>query len=435
MTDQLRIGARRLGHARDDGFTLIESLTAAAILLVIAVAVVTTVIATGGWYSSARTRTEATAVANEAMSLILSRNYSDIHYAESNESWPTGIPLKIDDWSTAYGTFTVETSLTPTVDPATGIDMIQIIVTAYPQGGPLDPAVAVIRFASGWQQQSAAVAGFEVPVRVELTGVADGLSLKGVRVQLLDVNNLDETHYAVTDSTGVADFGKVKEGQYFLTSDPRFGTDIRPRNFPRRVFPTHGGTANNPIAAVVTYQLPVVRSTTPAVLRVGVYETKGFTNPQPVMGGFGWDGPETPYKPVYGCTVYAQPTLNAAGSGTGTFGYGTIYPDTSILPNGGIYSGTVNAYGIAVIQVPWTLDGSSLQPEYSDTQYWTVWCTTKDASGHVVTSKTVQPIIDRWTGSWSAIITAPNGTETKYGDYLKVPQWQHLGDVTPVNSP
>jgi prepilin-type N-terminal cleavage/methylation domain-containing protein len=85
-TDKLRIGARRLGHARDDGFTLIESLTAAAILLIIAVAIVTTLIATGGWYSSARTRTEANTVANEVMSLILSRNYSDIHYAGANES-------------------------------------------------------------------------------------------------------------------------------------------------------------------------------------------------------------------------------------------------------------------------------------------------------------------------------------------------------------
>jgi prepilin-type N-terminal cleavage/methylation domain-containing protein len=117
MTDQLRIGARRLGHARDDGFTLIESLTAAAILLVIAVAIVTTLIATGGWYSSARTRTEATAVANEVMSLILSRNYSDIHYAESNETWPTGIPRQMP-WQTAYGDFTVETSMTPTPQAA-----------------------------------------------------------------------------------------------------------------------------------------------------------------------------------------------------------------------------------------------------------------------------------------------------------------------------
>jgi prepilin-type N-terminal cleavage/methylation domain-containing protein len=439
MTDPLRIEARRLGHARDGGFTLIESLTAATILLVIAVAIITTVIATGGWYANARMRTEATAVANEIMAVILSRNYGDIKFTETNENWPTGIHRTMTK-ETAYGVFTVETSLTPTVDPATGIDMTQVIVTAYPQGKPFEPEVSVIRFASGWQQQSAAVMEFLVPVKVELRGAptTDGGNLEGVRVQLLNVNDLSETYYAVTHlvgGTSVADFGMVKEGQYFLTSDPRFGTDIRPKYFPRRVFPTHGGTANNPIVAVVTYTLEVVRSTVPAVLRVGVYQTKGFTNPQPVSGGWGWEGPDTPYKPVYGLRVYATPSLNATGSGTGTFGYGTTYPDTAILPNAGVYSGVVNAYGIAVIEIPWTLEGGVGQPEYSDTQYWTVWCTTKDSGGRIVTSKTVQPIIDRWTGTWSTNITAPNGTEQSYGDYLRVPQWQHLGTVTPVNSP
>lgn len=425
---QLRAGVRRAGSSRDGGFTLIESLTAAAILLVIAVAIVTTLIATGGWYASARIRTEASAVANEVMSLILSRNYADIHYAESNQPWPAGIQRTMP-WSTnGYGDFTVETSMTPTIDPATGIDMMQIVVTAYPVDRPLTPEVAVIRFASGWQQQAASTKEFEVPVRVELHGtpMGDGLNLRGVRVQLLNVDSLAETRYAVTDANGVADFGLVKEGQYFLTSDPRFGTDIRPKFFPNRVFPTHAGTANNPIQAKVTYPLEVVRSNVPAVLKVGVYKTKGFTNPQETSPGskeWGWDQPERPYKPVYGLTVYAQPTLNAVGSGTGTYGYGTKYPETSILPNAGVYAGTVNAYGVATIEVPWTLETSS--------QYWTVWCTVKDASNRT----TKLTITDVWPADWTSIISQPDGTDPKYGDYSKIPQWQHLGNVTPVNTP
>lgn len=68
------IGGRRRGDLSDDGFTLIESLTASAILLVVAVGVINTLVTTGGWYAQARLRTEANAVANQVMSVILSRN-------------------------------------------------------------------------------------------------------------------------------------------------------------------------------------------------------------------------------------------------------------------------------------------------------------------------------------------------------------------------
>ena len=424
MVGQARTGGRLARDAREGGFTLIESLTASAILLVIAVAVVTTLITTGGWYAKARTRTEASTIANQVMSLILARNYSDIHYAENNEPWPNGIQESMP-WDSTFGEFTVETSMTPTNDPATGLPMLQVIVTAYPKDQPLDPAVAVIRYASGWQDTKAAITEKMVHVRVQLRvvsptpgkSIADGGgTLAGVRVQLLDANTLEEGgRWALTDAAGVADFGEVAEAKdgYFLTSDPRFGSAIRPLYFPERKYPTRGGSAT---ANVVTYQLDVVHSATAAVLRVGAFRNDGI-----VKQGSDFVS-TTPYQPVYGLTVYATPSLNTAGMSTGTLGSGSRYPDASILPQGGVYSGTVNAYGIAVIQIPWTLAGAG--------QSWTVWCYTK-ANASAPSVKHV--LTDYAFGSWAEAINQPDLPAD--GDYTKVPMWNRLGDVLNATGP
>jgi prepilin-type N-terminal cleavage/methylation domain-containing protein len=424
MIEQIRTGARRASSLRDGGFTLIESLTASAILLVIAVAVVTTLVTTGGWYAKARTRTEASAIANQVMSLILARNYSDIHYAQGNEAWPAGIQESMP-WDSTYGQFTVETSMTPTNDPSTGIPMLQVIVTAFPKGQPLEPAVQVIRYASGWQDTKAAITEKMVHVRVQLRVVSPtpgkasgsgGGTLAGVRVQLLDASTLAESgRWALTDAAGVADFGEVPEAGdgYFLTSDPRFGSAIRPLYFPERKYPTRGGSAT---PNVVTYQLDVVHSATAAVLRVGAYRNDGI-----VKQGSDFVS-TTPYQPVYGLTVYAKPSLNDGSSTLGVLGAGSRYPDASILPDGGVYSATVNAYGVAVIQIPWTLSGSA--------QSWTCWCYTKDkVTGQVVK----HTLTDYAFGSWAEAINQPDLPSD--GDYSKVPMWNRLGDVLNATGP
>lgn len=437
--DQVRNGAARLGSARDGGFTLIESLTAAAILLVIAIAIVTTLIATGGWYSKARARTESVAVANKVMTLILARNYSDIRRPVSGEAgWestiPTTFPLLTD---TPYGEFTIETSLTPTTDPTTLLPMTQIVVTAYPTGQPLDPAVSVTRFANGWQQQGSASTEFFVPLEVRLTlnSPAPGRSdtpvnpnLTGVRVQLLDVNDLHEVRYALTalqsDGSIVAKFDKVKEGQYYLTCDPRFGTNIRPRYFPRRIFPTHGGTVKNPITVVNQETLDVVYSPRPAVLKVAAYKTGGYSTTTGGTGVKSWMGPKTPYDPLYRLRVYATPSLNT-NVPNGAFGFGPDYPLTSILPQDsrflagpGVYSGLVNAYGVAVIEVPWTLSSDATLG-----QSWTIWYTKTDAGGNVTK---MSPRTDYEPGTWTEDITAPDLPGSV--DLSLIPQWDSLGN-------
>jgi len=416
------IGTRRRGDLRDGGFTLIESLTASAILLVIAIGVITTLVTTGSWYAQARLRTEANAVANQVMAVILSRNYSDIHYAEAGQAWPTGIPVSMP-WSSSYGEFTVETSMTPAVDPATGLDMKKIIVTAIPNGQGLDPDVSVVRYASGWQQMSSNVSEFLVPVRVQLTGLDASVNPKGVRVQLLDVNTMAELRYAVTDSNGVATFSNVVEGQYFLTADPRFGTNVRPVYFPTRIFPTHGGSANNPIMSVNTYNLAAKYSETGAVLRVGAFRGAGFRNPVLNADGvtFSWTGPETPYKPAEGLTVFARPVLNTS-SGSRIVGAGARYPDESKM----VYSAPVNAYGVAVIPIPWTTDSS-------EGQYWQVWYTLRGSDGQpqrvMRTSKASGP------SSWETFIDRPDLTGKSYGSYSDVPQWENLVNLDPLNTP
>ena len=430
MADRALADPRR-AYARDGGFTLIESLTAATILLVIAVAVITTLVTTGGWYAKARMRTEANAIANEVMAKILSRNPGEIHYDEA-KSWDDGGIRKLMPWDSAYGPFAVETSLTPTVDPSTGTSMTQVIVTAYPQSGPLDPPVSIIRYASGWQNDATRNRTFKIPVEVQIivtdneTSGGDSGSLRGVRVQLLDTTTLTEARYAVTNDSGIAKFADVTEGQYFLTCDPRFGTDIRPRNFPVRVYPTHGGAANNPILATMKYNLMVVRRTRKATLRVGAFQGAGFTNPQNRGDNtFDWTSPPTPHRPVKDLVIYARPNLNSGSSGQGTLGYGATYPDEkkllTAMTGKDYYYGTVNAYGIANIEIDWTIE-----PEQGQT--WTVWCTT--ITGGVSTPHEMTTNV---RGSWSNLIWNIDLPED--GRLSNAPQWDMLGNALPINAP
>lgn len=435
MADLAGAGTRR-ADTRDGGFTLIESLTAATILLIIAVAVITTLVTTGGWYAKARIRTEANAIANEVMAKILSRNAGEIHYAAVNQTWEDGGIQQLMPWHSTYGTFAVETSLTPTVDPSTGTTMTQVIVTAYPEGSPLDPPVSVIRYASGWQNSATANRTFRVPVEVQIivtdneTSGGDSGSLRGVRVQLLDTTTLTESRYAVTDDSGVAKFADVAEGQYFLTCDPRFGTDIRPKNFPVRVYPTHGGAANNPILATVKYNLMVVRRSRKATLRVGAFQTAGFTNPQARGDGtYVWTSPPSPYKPIDGLVIYARPLLNPSEAGgtayTGTYGYGETYPNgkalVKVMTGKDYYAGTVNAYGVANIEIDWTI-------EPNQGQKWEIWCTTR--SGAVPTRHYMTTPVP---GSWSSQLW--NIDVPASGLLSEAPQWDMLGNATPINAP
>jgi len=431
LTHSVRTNTYTRAHARsrvDAGFTLIESLTAATILLLVAAAVITVLIATSGWYAKARMRTEATAVANNVMSLILARNYSDIRRPVGAETWPAAIP-EVRDWASAVGTFSVETSLVSQVDTATGLPMIKVIVTASPLGQVLDPPVSIVRYASGWQEKDQAGRESKVTVEVQIRTDKVNLAQSGVRVQLLDSSTMVESHYAVTDGTGVAHFENINEGDYFLTSDPRFGTDIRPLHFPERVYPTHLGSKSQAEVPIVKYSLEVARHTTPAMLSVGAFVTAGFNNPQSSVGNVIWDI-EKPYRPVtslpdaYGkvtkLMIYARPVLNVTGTATGIVGSGSTYPDESRL---GPYSAEINDYGVAHIEVPWTIDPSI-------GQYWEVWCTTRDRTTGV---ETKHPLTDYASGGWGVAVNMIDLLDQT--DRPRLPQFIELSNADPVNTP
>jgi type II secretory pathway pseudopilin PulG len=414
--------------ARDDGgFTILESLTAATILLVVSVGIVMVLVTTGGWYAKATVRTQANTVASQVMSIILSRNYGDLHYptqadVDARKMWPAVIPQRMV-WPTTIGDYSVETNLTPTTDPATGVDMQRITVIVNPVSQTLDPPATVIRYASGWQGMASTTGIFKVPVHVQLKQGGVNLAARGVRVQLLDPLTMAEARYAITDGTGLAVFTDVVERPdgYFLTADPRFGTDVRPLHFPTRHFPTHGGSANSPILSINSYDLEVHVANQSAILRVGVFRGSGWRFAGQGAGGtMNWVSTEIPYRPVYSEIVYAKPTLNTSTDNS-IYGIGNLprYPDETNM----VYSGTVNAYGVACIEVPWTTD-------VDEGQYWTIWCSTTDADGIV----DHHARIDYATGSWTADIKMPDLPST--GVYTEAPQWEHLGDAAqPHNDP
>lgn len=410
--------------SRDDGFTLLESLTAAAILLVVAGGIITTLIATSNWYANARLRTQAYAVANEVMEKTLARNYVDIRFDTEGKSWPDGISEAMAWPRTGTKQFTVLTSMETTTDPKTALEMKRIAISAIPVGQSLTPTVTVIRFTSGWQGLASTTGKAPVSVDVRLQPmVQTDLPLgEGARVQLLDPLTLEESYFATSDNTGVAHFRNVAEGQYYLSCDPRFGTDIRPVYFPMRIAPSHGGTVRNPIPVVNTYDLTVHRSSIGATLRVGAYQTEGWTAVQGPSGVREPVAPEVPYRIVEGLMVYARPVLNGNASSTEYFGLGgaLLYPQESKL---GPYSAPVNAYGVAAIPVPYIV-GSS--------QKWHVWCRTRDASGVV----TVHQMFTSVSGDWDWRVQRPAGAFTIPSDYSSIVQFSRLGaGAVAVNDP
>jgi len=426
--------------ARDDrGFTILESLTAATILLIVAVSVVVVLITTSGWYAQARARTEANSVANQVISLILARNYGDIGYSEEATAATPPSLLAIHRsmlWPSSIGTFTIDTVIDGSkVASATGLPIKEITVTASPlvavPGAPV--SVSITRFASdsnGTRGSDAATVTVQVQIKAKVAGrtALEKVAQSGVRVQLLYASHSPDTEsgfWAVTDPNGIATFDSVPEVKdpanpgYFLTSDPRFGTDIRPLYFPQRVYPTRIGSA------AVKYSLEVVRHSTSAVLSVGGFQTQGFYGATFVFGRYNWLV-EKPYRPVIGANgtrlrIYAVPILNTPELDGRTAGTGSVYPATTML---GPYSAEVNDYGIARIEVPWTIDPGSGQS-------WLVWCRTQDR----VTKQVLPPHV--------MTIKAPGGWDTAIdqADLMDQPlasnvaQFTGLGDVDPVNSP
>jgi prepilin-type N-terminal cleavage/methylation domain-containing protein len=406
-----RICVRDAGCARDGGFTLIESLTAAAILLVVAVAVITALVASAGWYSDARLRTESASVANYVMAQTLARNSSELTITPG-ASFPDKI-LASMPYASTTGTFTVLTSMVPTTTG--GVDTTRVTVVAYPVNDPIDPtthygihAASVVRDASGWQDDPTNTLVQEVPVTVDIlvdnptpgseswTGQSGSVSFNGVRVQLLGADPTDaatyfkEVYYAVTDGFGTASFSAVHEGPYFVTCDPRFGPDLRPRYFPSKQNIAQG--ADNHVS------LHVVRSVNTAVLRIGAFKGSGFT----------WSSPSlyypNPLNPATGRRISVRPNLPGGGS----------YPDPGAA--GLTYVGTVNAFGVAAIEVDYTLESG---------QTWTA--TLYNADG-----VTAGPsLIDSCPGSWPDLIGS-NG-RSRYGEIDvpssgNLPQWAELGN-------
>lgn len=378
--------ARR--RIRDDGFTLMESIVAAVILLLIAVGVISALIATGGWYARATIRTQAASVASEVLAEIRSRNYDALQVVQGG-AWPAAIPttMTVD---TINGYYSVETSMEAVVDTLTIAPMKRITVTVDSLRQPMATPVVAVAYVSGWSRIDPSSPQFDVPVTVhciDYDTTSSSQHLGGVRVELRDVNNLSLVrYYAVTGADGIAHFPSVAEDQYWLTSDPT-NPDVHAKYFPRRVYPAHGGSVSNPILADNLYNLAVVERTgnadSRATLRVGAFRDGGWPSVSPV--------------PVVGLRIHAQAILNYdavlnpdAGSsdyfGTGTNADGTRqtrYPLPTNDPQQLTYSALTNAYGIAMIQVPWTLEPTG--------QKWHVWYTTDAESRDKLTD---------YPGSW-----------------------------------
>jgi len=412
---------------RDGGFTLLESLTAAAILLIVAGGIITTLIATSNWYANARLRTQAYAAANQVMENILARNYVDIHFANEStgERWRPEVIEQSAVWpSSGAAQFTILTSMETTTDPKTALEMKRIAVSAIPVNRSLEPTVTVIRFTSGWQGLATATSKAPVSLEVHLQPMVqtDAPLGGGARVQLLDPLTLSEAYFATSDSSGVARFTNVVEGQYYLSCDPRFGTDIRPVYFPMRIAPSHGGTVQNPIPVVNSYDLLVHRSSIGATLRVGAYQTEGWTAVQGPSGVKEPVAPEVPYRVVEQLVVYARPILNGSSASTDYYGLGgaLLYPQESKL---GPYSATVNAYGVAAIPIPYLTNSS---------QRWKIWCRTRDASGVV----TVHTMTTSVSGDWDWRVQRPAGAFNIPADYSSIVQFSRLGaGAVAVNDP
>lgn len=403
---QVTSSRARVYSAHDErGFTILESLSAAAILLIVAGGVITVLISSSGWYARAAVRAQAMTIANRTMSVILSRNASEIHFdtlvhsAETsccagdqcNGVWPAGIPASRVEAS-SIGTFTVETSLEPTTTGSTEQTMTCITVTVSSPNGPLDSTVSVTRYSSGWQEAGGKSRGVYTQISVRLEDVSAQGTPQGVRVQLLDPVTLTEVRHSlsqIVDGEPVATFANVPEGQYYLTCDPRYGPGYKPLHFPRLISPTHGGDDTNPLTTINSYPLKITYSPERgATLRVGVYRTQGWTT---------IEGPKPPYLTFpQQMRVYAMPVLNDRAATVS--GARKAFPDESKL----VYSGLVNSFGVAVIPIDFTTD------ELED-QHWHVWCSTIYGATGDTTVHTLS-LPSKITGDFESYIV-PSGAE------------------------
>jgi hypothetical protein len=331
---------------------------------------------------------------------------------------------------TAYGSFSIDTSITPAVDAATQLAMTRIEVMVSSLGRAMTP-VSLVSYVSN-TAASGGTPTFHVPVRVVcVPGTVinnptvydanpdSSYNHQGTPVQLRDIDNLSQVAYtAMTDGNNVATFPAVAVGQYWLTSDPTYPV-VHAIYFPVRISPAAGGTSTNPILSVNEYNLAVTKPNSTqafqATLRVGAYRTGGWYFDDPIDGVLQFST-TTPYQPAAGLVVHAQPQLNTMDPGY--YGHGSLsrYPDNTNM----IYSGTVNGYGVACINIPWTLDPL-------EGQYWKVWATTTARpAGNPYSLFTSIP------GGWTSVVNEPEKPAS--GQTTDIPQFQFVtGD--PVNTP
>ncbi len=381
--------------AHEDGFTLIESIIAAVILLVAAVGVITTLSATANWYGQSSTRTQATALAEQVLSLVRARDYGSLNVdpAATGASFPTLIPSTMTTL-TAAGSFTVTTTIdTVTVDatPTTQLPMKQITVTVDSIGRSMGAPVVATAYSSGASRSGSQ---FLVPIEIQcvvnsITNPSAPIDSAGTQVELVNADDPTNVITADTDSNNVAYFdGQSGHGPlvpetpdgYWLTVTP--GQFVHAIDFPQRVYPAHGGTDSNPILALNMYSLSVSQpwsEVAQAYLSVGVFRGSSQT----------FNGT------VPGLVVYASPNLaDTTDSGGGSawsyyygYGAGSRYQDGSSI----ICSGTVNGYGVAMIKVPYVIDPGLGQS-------WTVWFHTRDSGGNLIS---YGPSTSSATGVWS----------------------------------
>jgi hypothetical protein len=341
------------------------------------------------------------------MTWVRTRNYSDIQIGADIPS--------VQTTSTTTGEFSVETSITSIVDTATLIPMKRIEVLVSAVGRDMTP-VSLVNFATertiatGTTSYVSVTVNCTPMVNANSAGMDTDASLlmnAGTPVQLRNIDDVDTVVYtAVTDADNVATFPSVKEGQYWLTVDPTYPI-VHANDFPQRIAPTPNSL--NDYSLGVTQ--PDKNGASQAYLRVGAYRSGGW-----YIDSASSPHQPSPYDPVEGLTIHAQPVFNPADPGsTGLL----AYPSNT----GMIYSGVVNMYGVACIKIPWTLDPSNAA---SGVESWHVWADTTNGD----MSYDLVPYSGTWisTDQWASLEQVPDGTSS--GATANILQWSYvLGDL------
>jgi hypothetical protein len=327
---------------------------------------------------------------------------------------------------TSAGRFSVETTIVPATDPTTQLAMTRIEVGVRSLDRTVAP-ISLVAYASN--TAASGETKVYVPVKVVCVPGTDisnstvfdanpdsSYNNAGTPVQLRNIDNMELVDYtALTDSNNVAYFPSVAVGQYWLTSDPSYPA-VHAIFFPVRISPAAGGTSNNPVLSLNEYNLGVTQpnasSAYQATLRVGAYRSVGWYF-SGVVGGVHQFSAPTPYQPVTGLVIHAQPQLNTMDPGY--FGSGALsrYPDNTNM----IYSAPVLGWGVAAIPVPYTLDPL-------EGQYWKVWATT-------TTRPATNPylLFTSIPGDWTDRVDQPEKPLTYQN--TDIPQFQYVtGDPT-----